>query len=105
MWLTPVFVITYINVAKLVAVVYTHSYWHIEIQGLSDINVLLLLHFFVAFAKLQTAIISFVIYVCLSVRLEQLGFHWIDFHEVWYLNFFFSKLCGANQSLIEVLQE
>ena len=66
MWLTPVFVITYINVAKLVAVVYTLSYWHIEILGLSDINVLLLLHFFVAFAKLQTAIIGFVIYVCLS---------------------------------------
>jgi len=31
-----------------------------------------------AFAKLQKATISFV----MSVRMEQLGSHWTDFHEV-----------------------
>ena len=23
-----------------------------------------------------------------SVRMEQLGFHWMDFHEIWYLGLF-----------------
>ena len=27
----------------------------------------------------------------LSVRMEQLGSHWADFHEFWYLSFFFRK--------------
>ena len=27
-------------------------------------------------------------YVCPSVRMEQLGFHWTDFHEIWYYNIF-----------------
>jgi hypothetical protein len=25
---------------------------------------------------------------CLSVRMEQLGSHWMDFHEIWYLRIF-----------------
>jgi hypothetical protein len=25
---------------------------------------------------------------CLSVRMEQLGSHWTDFHEIWYLRIF-----------------
>jgi hypothetical protein len=25
---------------------------------------------------------------CLSVRIEQLGFHWTDFHKIWYANIF-----------------
>jgi hypothetical protein len=33
-----------------------------------------------AFAKLRKATFSFVI--CLSVRMEQLGSHWTDFHEI-----------------------
>ena len=32
--------------------------------------------------KLRKAIISFVIPVCPSVRMEQLGYHWTDFHEI-----------------------
>ena len=36
-----------------------------------------------AFRKLQKASISFVIFVGLSVRVEQLGSHWTDFHEIW----------------------
>jgi hypothetical protein len=29
--------------------------------------------------------ISFIISVCLSVRVKQLGSHWTDFHKTWYL--------------------
>jgi len=35
-----------------------------------------------AFTKLRKAIISFLMSVCLSVRMEQLGSHWTDFHEI-----------------------
>ena len=35
-----------------------------------------------AFAKLRKATISFVMSVRPSVRLEQLGSHWRDFHEI-----------------------
>jgi hypothetical protein len=27
-------------------------------------------------------------HACLSVRMEQLGSHWRDFHEIWYLSIF-----------------
>jgi len=39
-----------------------------------------------AFAKLRNATISFVMSVRLSVRMEQLGSHWTDFHEIWNLS-------------------
>jgi len=35
-----------------------------------------------AFAKLRKAIICFVMSVCPSVRMEQLGSHWKDFNEI-----------------------
>ena len=35
-----------------------------------------------SFTKLQKAIVSFVMSVCLSVDMEQLGSHWTDFHEI-----------------------
>jgi hypothetical protein len=35
-----------------------------------------------AFAKLRKATISFVMSVRLSVRMEQLGSHWTDFHKI-----------------------
>ena len=35
-----------------------------------------------AFAKLLGATISFVMRVSLSVRIEQFGPHWTDFHEI-----------------------
>jgi hypothetical protein len=38
--------------------------------------------------KLRKAIISFVMSVCLSVRMEQFGSHWTDFHEMLYLGIF-----------------
>jgi hypothetical protein len=45
------------------------------------------------FAELRKTTISFSMSVCLSVcisfslsvRMECLGFHWTDFHEIWYL--------------------
>ena len=36
--------------------------------------------FLYASAKLRKATISFVMFVCPSVRMEQLGLHWKDFH-------------------------
>jgi hypothetical protein len=40
-----------------------------------------------AFSKFRKATVSFIMSVCLclSVRIEQLGFHWTYFLEIWYL--------------------
>jgi hypothetical protein len=38
-----------------------------------------------AFAKLRKGTISFVMSVRPSVRMEQLGSHWTNFREIWYL--------------------
>jgi len=46
------------------------------------------LSFLGAFAKLWKATINFRVSVRRSVRLVQLGYKWIDFHENWYLNIF-----------------
>jgi hypothetical protein len=55
--------------------------------------------FFGAFAELRKATINFVKTVRLSVRMEQLDSHWIDFDEMRYLRFFFENL-SKNTSLI-----
>jgi hypothetical protein len=44
--------------------------------------------FFDPFAKLRKATVNFVMSVCLSVRMKQLGSHTTDLHEVWYLSIF-----------------
>jgi len=41
-----------------------------------------------AFAKQRKATISFVVSVRPSVRIEQLGSHWTDFHYIWHLCIF-----------------
>jgi hypothetical protein len=41
-----------------------------------------------AFAKLRKATISFVVTVCPSIRVEQLGFHIMDFYEISHLSIF-----------------
>jgi hypothetical protein len=41
-----------------------------------------------AFEKLRRATISFAMSVRPSVHMEQIGSHWTDFHEIWYLNIF-----------------
>jgi len=40
------------------------------------------------FAKLRKETMCFVMCVRLSVSVEQLGSHWKEFHEIWYLRFF-----------------
>ena len=40
---------------------------------------------------------EYLLHVCLSIRMEQLGSHWKDFHEIWYLIFFFPKSVQKNQ--------
>ena len=44
-----------------------------------------------AFAKLRKVTISFIMFVRLSVRMEQLGYRWTDFHKIWYLSNFSKK--------------
>jgi len=49
----------------------------------------------VAFAKLRKTIVICVIPVCLSVRPSvslELGFHWTDFREVWYMIIFLKSV-------------
>jgi hypothetical protein len=41
--------------------------------------------------KLWKATISFVMSVCSSARMEQLGSNWTDFYEIWYLGVFFFR--------------
>ena len=52
-------------------------------------------HFLGAFTKLRKATISFV----MSVRMEQLGSHWADFHEIWYLRIFRKSVAKIQVSL------
>jgi len=40
----------------------------------------------------------------MSARMEQLGSHWTDLHEIRYFEDF-SKICPENSSLIEIEQE
>jgi hypothetical protein len=52
--------------------------------------------FVCAYVKLWKATTSFVMfvrpYVRLSVRLEQIGCHCTDFHEIWYLSIFLNSV-------------
>jgi hypothetical protein len=41
------------------------------------------IQFLVTFVKLRKAALGFVISVCPSVRMQQLGSHWTDLHEIW----------------------
>jgi len=63
---------------------------------------------FGAFWELRNATISFVMSVCLSVRLcvpmEQLRSHWTEFHEILYLSFFRNN-CRRNASFVTIWQE
>jgi hypothetical protein len=42
--------------------------------------------------------------VRLFVRMEQLGSHWTDFDEIWYLSYV-SKICEENSAFIKPCQE
>jgi len=45
-------------------------------------------NFLDTFAKWRKSTISFVMSVRPSFRMEKLGSHWTDFHEIWYLSIF-----------------
>ena len=51
-----------------------------------------LVTFLGAFAKLRKTTICFVISARVSVRIEQLGYHWTDFHETCYLRTFLKSV-------------
>jgi len=50
---------------------------------------------------LRKATVSFVVSVRLSVRIEQLGSHWVEFHGIWYL-IIFRKYIEKKSSLIKI---
>jgi hypothetical protein len=52
------------------------------------------------FAKLRKGTINFIMSVRLSVRMEQLGSDWTDFHEILYLRIF--RKTRENSSLIKI---
>jgi hypothetical protein len=56
------------------------------------------------FAKLRKASFSFVMPAYPYVRMEQLGSHWTDFHEILYLSIFL-KICQENSTCIKIGQE
>jgi hypothetical protein len=42
--------------------------------------------------KLWKAAISFVMSGCLSICMQPLISHWVDFHEIWYLSIFWKSV-------------
>jgi hypothetical protein len=59
---------------------------HFSLEIITYVNSLSTFTFLGAFAKLRKGTISFVMSVRQSVRMEQLGSHYTDFHEILYLN-------------------
>ena len=60
-----------------------------------------------AFATLRQATIIFVMSVCPFVRLEELGFHWRNFDENWYLSIFrqpFEKIQSDMKTYVRLWQ-
>jgi hypothetical protein len=58
-----------------------------------------LVMFLGVFAKLWKVITSFIMPVCPSILVEKLGFHWMDFHEIWYLSTFWNSVKKTQVSL------
>jgi len=67
-----------------------------------------IIHFYqwiiLSFRRVYKATVSFVMSVCLSVRMEQLCSNWTDFYEIWCLKIF-SKICLEKSSFIKTWQE
>ena len=57
-----------------------------------------------AFAKLQKATVNIIMFVRLSACMEQLGSHWTDFRDFFYLRIF-RKICREISSLIKFWRE
>ena len=74
----------------------------VRIRDMDDVSVL------GALAKLRKATISFVMSIRLSVRpsfrMEHLGSHWTNFHDIRVFEYF-SKMCGENSSFLKIGQE
>ena len=55
-----------------------------------------------AFAELRKMTVSFVMSVCsvcLSIGMESLGYHWTDFHEIWYMSIYRKSVTKIDFSL------
>jgi hypothetical protein len=63
-----------------------------------------LVTFLGALAKLWKTTISFVVSIFPSARMEELGSHWKDFHEILYLNIV-RKSVEKNPIFIQIWQE
>jgi len=61
------------------------------------------IQFLSAFAKLRKATIGFVMSVCPSVHVEQLGYYRTDFPLIWHLSIFL-KLCRENSNVFTIWQ-
>ena len=46
------------------------------------------MHAFLEQMKTPSCIISFVTFLCLSIRMEKRGYHWTDSYEIWYYSIF-----------------
>jgi len=55
-------------------------------------------------AQFRKATVSFIVSVRLILRMEQLGYHWTDFHENGYLRIF-PKICRENSNFIKIGEE
>ena len=79
--------------------------------GLCGLSCLAGISFLHAFTKLHKATIRYVMFVCLSfllsiclsIHIEQLGSHLTDFHEVLFENF--QVICQDNSRFIKIRQE
>jgi hypothetical protein len=71
-------------------------------RGTNERGPRIMLSFLGAFAKLRKVIITFDMSVRLSVRLEQLSFHWMVFHLIFG---YFSNIRGENSSFIKIQKE
>lgn len=68
-----------------------------------NLNKTLYLYLISAFARLQEVTIGFVMFLWLSVLMEQLTSDWMDFHENLFQNF--SKICREYSNFIQIWQE
>ena len=74
-----------------------------QLQLINIITLLLLLFLLLLLLLLLLLCLSVRLSVCPSVRKEQLGSHWTDFHAIWYLSIF--EIWRKNSTCIKILQK
>jgi hypothetical protein len=77
------------------SVVFYATMQRYEMQG----NAILKRREIIPYTTRSRATISFVMSVCPSVHMEQLGSHWTDFDETWYFRFFKKSVKNIQISL------